>query len=75
MILAILVKQAVLQLLIFYGNSRKKLNRIRIYFFVCICTEKLILVKQQNTLQIFEDKKVRALWDAEQQNGIYPLLM
>ena len=33
----------------------------------CICTEKLILMKQQNALQIFEDKKVRTIWDAEQE--------
>ena len=33
----------------------------------CICTKKIILMKQENALQLFEDKKVRTLWDAEQE--------
>ena len=32
-------------------------------------------MKQQNAIQIFEDKKVRTLWDADQENGISLLLM
>jgi prophage antirepressor-like protein len=31
-------------------------------------------MKQQNTIQIFEDKKVRTLWDAEQEKWYFSII-
>jgi hypothetical protein len=31
-------------------------------------------MKQQNAIQIFEDKKVRTLWDAEQEKWYFSII-
>ncbi len=32
-------------------------------------------MEKKDAIKIFEDKKVRALWDGNKKNGIYQLLM